>query len=321
LAVLYGQRASGKTSLILDLVIPALSRTRRVFYGRCAPDIPERVAMGGDQAGLEEALADGAIVFVDDFEQFLLLPEKARASDAVHTFTRLEKGELRGTLVLVVCEENLSHLLSLRSVAPSLLERTLEIAPVSFRDTLERLSQSRAASGANYQPETIELLNAECEKSEWKGDLDFIQAVDAGFQRFKANSPDPLITVADSKAIGGIQGALQEYYQDRLHIPVQRWGPDAEPVADAVIEEIVDAARTARTPDFADLPARLGVSEGFFADVFECLKSEARVVKAAGNDGFDLVPHEWWAARSSPDGSRLAKSPECFPTRSEASSN
>jgi tetratricopeptide (TPR) repeat protein len=289
LAVLHGSSGSGKTEFIRHWLMPALAHhRRRVYMGSCSPRLPERVRGSQGEASFLEALQDGSIVLLDNFDRFLSIPDAAQRQPAMEILGQLQQGRWRGTLVVTVREPMLAQLLMFREVAPSLLERLIEIKPIPFDEALERLNGHRSQPGVWYVPEAIERLNKEATSRPALDVIALVRAVDLGFQHFKRAAPSKTITASDVAAIGGVKGALSEFRVLRLSEAEAAFGEDGKRVCEAILRETVAAKRVGQAPDFSDLPPRLDVPAPLRDSVLSWL-TEVNILKDTGGGRLELV--------------------------------
>ena len=290
LAVLYGSRGSRRRELVRDWVIPrAVDRKLDAYYGECEPDIPATVRGSRDELPIGEALGRGGLVFLGRMERHLAVPDREKQRRLAELLGGMEKGEFPGALVLLLPKRDLAQLLALQPVAPSLMANMLEIAVVTFRDSLRWMSHG--AAGLEYAPEAIEALAAEVEgKSDGDG-VELACAVDRGFARFKLDAGG-VVTAADCGVIGGVVGALEEYREAQVGKAAERWPVEGRKAVETILEEAASALGEGAPVDLEDLPLRLGIQAARFNEILQWLCGDGRLLRDDGSRRLEIVPAE-----------------------------
>jgi HEAT repeats len=290
LAVLYGRRGSRRRDLVQNWVIPrAVDHKVAAYYGDCEPDVPALVSGLLDTAPILDALRGGALVFLGQMERLLTVPDREKQRQLTELFDSVERGQLPGALVLLLPERNLEHLMAFQSAAPSLLANTLEVAVVTFRDSLECLSRSE--SGLEYAPDAIEALAVQLERNGDRDGVELARAVDRGFTRFREGASG-VVTKADCASIGGVPGALEEYREGQVAKAAERWGADGRKAVEIVLEEVASALAQSVPPELDDLPFRIGISESCFAEIVDWLCRDGQLLRSDGGRRLEIVPVE-----------------------------
>jgi HEAT repeat protein len=290
LAVLYGRRGSRRRELVRDWVIPrTLGREMDAYYGECEPDLPPTVRGVRDELPVVEALQRGGLVFLGRMERHLSVPDREKQRQLAELLGGVERGECRGSIVLLLPKRDLAQLLAFQPVAPSLMTNMLEIEVVTFRDSLRWMGQG--APGLEYAPEAIEALAAEVEgKSDGDG-VELAWAVDRGFARFKLDAGG-VVTLADCGFIGGVSGALEWYREEQVGKAAERWGVEGRKAVETILEEVASALGEGVPPELDDLPLRLGIEEARFNEILQWLSGDGQLLRDDGNRRLEIVPAE-----------------------------
>jgi HEAT repeat protein len=291
LAVLYGRTNCGKTTLVRDFVVPAMPDASAIYYGAATPDLPETVSGSAGELPLYEALSLGKTVFLDDFDHLLCAGGKARMEQTGMLLADVHKGELRGRLVLILQEENLSLLLTFRASAPDLLDNTLEILGLPVAEHIRRLGEMGTLA-LDYTPEVIERLSQDLEEFGTSGSVNAAEAVDCGVRHYKRTSADRLVTEEDYAGAGFLPGIIRSSLDARMAAAEQLFGEGAGQVARAIAEEAVESARFGRAADFHDIASRLGVTVKLCDTVLRWASNGGRLLKNDGSGAVHLVPRE-----------------------------
>ena len=289
LAVLYGQRGSRRRELVRDWVIPRTpDRKPEAYYGECEPDLPATVRGLRDDVPLAEALKRGGLVFLGRMERHLCVPDREKQRQLAELLGGVEKGEVPGSLVLLLPKRDLAQLLAFQPVAPSLMTNMLEIEVVTFRDGLRWMGHG--GPGLQYAPEAIEALAAEVEgKSDGDG-VELACAVDRGLARLLDASA--VVTLANCTDAGGVKGALEEYREGQMEKAAERWGVEGRKAVEAILEEVAAGLREGAPPDLDELPSRLGIEEGRFHEMLQWLSGEGELLRDDGSRRLEIVPAE-----------------------------
>jgi HEAT repeat protein len=289
LAVLYGRRGSRRRELIREWILPQLEGKREAYYAECSPLLPKNVIGVDGELSIDEALRSGAVVFLGRMERFLSVPDPTGRARFLELLTRGGENETPGTLVLVIPEQSLIHVLALQDVAPSLMENILEIGVVTFRDSMQALS--RGTAWLTYDSEAIDALAQEVEQNGTVDAVELAVAINQGFQSFKG-APDTRITLADCKAIGGVGGALDEFRKVILDKAIDCWGPDADKNIEVILAAVVSSSKQGISLEVEDLASRLGIRKTALSDVLTWLCGEGQLLRDDGTGQLTIIPAE-----------------------------
>ncbi len=290
LAVLYGRTNCGKTKLVRNFVMPAMPEPS--YYGAAVPSLPETVESAAGPMPLRQALAQGAAVFLDDFDLLLDAGGQERMEEAGALLAALHRGEYRGKLILILQEQNLAHLLAFRSEAPGLLDQTFEITGLPIEEHIRKLGELGGDLAMRYEPQVLEWLRRDLGEFGALGSGDIAEAVDWGFRQYKYANTDRLITADDYVQAGSLAGVIRLCLKARMQTAEAVFGKGASEITEAIAEEVVEAARFNRAPEFAEIAPRLALPAALLESVLGWANADGRLLRSDPKEGVSLIPRE-----------------------------
>ena len=279
-AVLYGKHGTGKTDLVSEWVMPRLERERPAYHGVCDGEIPAEVSAAAGSKGLREALEEGAVVFLDNFDRFLERSGTASGAKLEPVGATLDAltRDTKGLLVLVLDEAQLGVVFTLRSEAPDLIDAVLQIEPCSVEQELPRLAKT---DGTTYAPEVLTALARDLEALPGSGrgiGPELLRVLHLQFQFRCGEFETSTVTLADYHSMGGLQGILSSWIDLRLK-DLRAVQDEEREVAWAILEEIVDASASGRKRDFSGIPARFDIDEAHCDQIVRLLHGPSGLVQ------------------------------------------
>lgn len=292
----YGQHGTGKTQLIEKWVTPVVAKERTVYTGVCEPDIPNVVAGRGDETSIRDALAADAVVVLDSFEKYLSHQASARGWRPELVTAKLEElaSDAGGLLVIVVDQSQLGVVFTLRSESPDLVRAVVQVEPLSVERELPGLGERPL----QYAPEVLETLSQEIGAlPEGHGGVgpELVKVLHLGFNLHAEEFNKQDVQIDDYNRIGGLVGVLRLWIDRRLR-DLKSLGEDEHEVAWALLEELVDATSSGRTPDPSSIPARLDTTDERCEEILGWLETPAGLVTKRKDGTCDLVPLQLRAA-------------------------
>jgi len=260
LALLYGRHGTGKTALIRTWALRLVPADRQAFYGDCAGSLPETVcSAAGEEVALQAVAVRPSVIFLDSFETVLDLPPAEREKQFRRLCAGSESAGGRSVTAVIFNEDHLGKAFGLRALLPNILQAALEIRPIGAERDLTELSLSLSGSSFDYEPEVLEAISEETERTGSRtGSLtpNLLRAVDAQFRRYRGKGESGKVSLADYEARGGLWKILRDYLWSHLDVLD---GDRATAVA--LFDELAASLRTGTAPNLADLSLRTDASE------------------------------------------------------------
>jgi len=289
--VFSGRAGCGKTELFERSVLPGLPADRDVFYSHRFKLPPTLRKRGSGEAEFWSATASPGIIVLDQFEGFFGADESARLSFLNQISERLSTGKFEAVLVLVLAEENLSDLLSLREHLPQVLDDLSKIGAVpaeKLRSTLRGLGTER---GLQIDDAVLKKLVDDLRKpeaSKYAVSPELLGAL--VFEIWRSNSlvEKQAFGLDEYAAAGEISGMLENYLEYRLDTVEDEF---VRRLTRAILKEVVFTARAGNAPDLDEVGRRYDASKTLVLDVLGNLLNEnPKILRETESSRYEVVP-------------------------------
>ncbi|MGD0201322.1 MAG: HEAT repeat domain-containing protein [Bryobacteraceae bacterium] len=289
LIVLYGKRGTGKSELLHETVLPLLAEQGPVGWAECSDQLPCELQIQGRNTPIDWSSLPAGTILLDDFDRILSLPDRPRREELRKLLAAVRAGSGACTLAVVVRDQDLRDIFSLRDVAPELAENLVPLPEFSLAEGLEGLAAAEAGGPVSYDPALLKALQEDLDSEGATGASPALaQAIHSEFVRSPSRRSGVPIGLLEYRAAGRLRGILESYLGHRLQHLEADLGPDAAVAAQAVLENIVSSAGA--TPDLRDVPPRLGISEQTVTSAIQWLQQPPALMRPLSCGGFDVRP-------------------------------
>lgn len=292
--VLYGQPASGKTTLVKHWLVPALQAVPsvgrdHVFYAPCTTAVPDVVEGQAGPVRLDDIATSRAIVILDEFDQILDAPRDERRRELDRLFERLHRRDCLVVIVAVVSERQLTSVYALTSYEPAIASAVEPIGAVSVSEGLQRLCiQQRAARRISYSADALAAIEADAKARDLDPTFDFVKLIHARFAALVDSDAAREIGIQDYAAVGKLEGILREHVEQRIDA-VEAAQPGVAAIARAILVRVLEAQARGASVDVGDIGPRFGVATADAERVLASLVDEGLLV-ATGNGQYQFQP-------------------------------
>jgi len=284
LIVLTGEPRSGKSELIRRWVVPLMSAWGRACYGECSPGLPAVFECNGQEYLPEWKSLPVGTYFLDSFGRLLSLDEQVRSDSiqVIHAAVSKSPGEV--TIALVLRDDGVGKLLSLRKIAPEIADNVFELPTVDFEEALRRLAVAEAGEGFSYGPEILGALNEDLRSfKDRKGSLLLAKLLHPRLVKTGG-------TVAQYESAGGLRGFLDEMVTDKLEDIRKAMGAEAVEAGRTILREVAQQTHIKLLPDLKEIPSRLEIDETVVEGAYEWLKGPRGILHQSARGGIEIEP-------------------------------
>ena len=289
--VFSGRAGCGKTELFERSVLPALPGDRNVFYSHCFKLPPTLRKIGDGEAEFWSTTTSPGIIVLDQFEGFFGEDESVRLSFMRQLSERLSTGKFEAVLVLVLAEENLSDLLSLREHLPQVLDDLTKIGAVPAEKLRSALRGLGAERDLQIDDAVLKKLVDDLRKpeaSKYGVSPELLGAL--VFEMWRSNSllEKQAFGLDEYAAAGEISGMLENYLEYRLDTVEDEF---VRRLTGAVLKEVVFTARAGNAPDFDDVGRRYDASKTQVLNVLgSLLDQNPKILRETESSRYEVVP-------------------------------
>jgi DNA-binding transcriptional regulator YhcF (GntR family) len=281
--VLTGKPMSGKSELIRRWVVPLVSRQGRACYGECSSGLPTRFECSGKEKEYEadwKSLPEGTY-FLDAFERLFSLDEQARRESIQAIDGAIEQGRGKVTIALILRDDRLSELFSLRKGAPGIADTLFELPTVDFEEALRRLAAAEPGEGFSYGPEILEALNKDLRAfKDKRGSLLLAELLHPRLVKMGG-------AVDQYKGAGSMRGLLDEIVTKKLNELRKTTEAKAVSAGWAILKEVAQQGQRTK-PSMREISSRLEINETIVNGAYEWLKGPQGMLRETVDGGVEI---------------------------------
>jgi hypothetical protein len=291
---LYGQPASGKTTLVKHWLVPALQAKPEVgrdhvYYAACTATVPDVVEGQTGQARFDDVVSSRSIIVLDEFDDVLDAPRDERRQQLDALFSRLSRKECLAVVVAVVSERQLTSVYALTSYEPGIVSAVEPIGAVSLSEGLQRLcNQQRGQRQISYSAAALAAIEAEAKDRGFDATFDFVKLIHGRFVTLVSSNEAREIGVDDYTAAGRLDGILRDHIAQTIDA-ITAARPGSAPIAKAILVRVLETQSRAAAVDLADIGPRLGVPQADVQRVMRELVDQGLLLPAP-NDQYQFQP-------------------------------
>jgi len=289
--VFSGRTGCGKTELFERSVLPSLPADQNIFYARRFDTPPALQRRGNGEAEFWSATTSPGIIVLDQLEGLFAKDPSVRLSFLQQLSERMSSGRFEAVLVLVLAEENLSDLFSLREYLPHVLDDLSKIGGVPAEKLRSALRGLSAEHGLQIEDAVLRKLVDDLRKpaaSKYAVSPELLAAL--VFQTWRSNSllEKEMFGLDEYTAAGELDGMLEGYLEYRLDAVEDELN---RRLTAAILKEVVFTARAGNAPDFDDVGRRLDATKTQVMDVLgSLLDQDPKVLRETDPGRYEVIP-------------------------------